>query len=126
MSKARSDELRCCWRCGRNGTADPLDKHHIFGGAYRAKSEKLGLTVYLCHNDCHIFGPGAVHANPAEMQKLHEYGQRLAMDRFGWSIEDFRREFGKNYLPDDEAPETVESVAVFGFALVTDDAALPW
>lgn len=31
---------RSCWLCGRNGTAEPLDKHHIFGGAYRKKSEK--------------------------------------------------------------------------------------
>lgn len=45
---------RSCWLCGRNGTAEPLDKHHIFGGAYRKKSEKYGLTVYLCHGcDAH-------------------------------------------------------------------------
>lgn len=52
---------RNCWLCGRNGTADPLDKHHIFGGAYRKKSEKYGLCVDLCHHDCHIFGEGAAH-----------------------------------------------------------------
>ena len=51
---------RSCWLCGRNGTAEPLDKHHIFGGAYRKKSEKYGLTVYLCHGSCHIFGEKAV------------------------------------------------------------------
>ena len=45
---------RSCWLCGRNGTAEPLDKHHIFGGAYRKKSEKYGLTVYLCHGSCHM------------------------------------------------------------------------
>jgi hypothetical protein len=90
--------MNTCWLCGRNGTADPLDKHHIFGGAYRAKSQKLGLTVYLCHHDCHIFGPDAAHRNPETMQRLHEYGQRLAMEKFGWDEDDFRREFGKSYL----------------------------
>ena len=32
------------------------------------------------------------------MQLLHEYGQRLAMQRFNWTIEDFRSECGKSYL----------------------------
>ena len=42
--------LHECWLCGRNGSVDPLDKHHIFGGPYRKKSEKYGLVVYLCHD----------------------------------------------------------------------------
>lgn len=32
------------------------------------------------------------------MQRLHEYGQRKAMKEQGWTVEDFRREFYKNYL----------------------------
>lgn len=89
---------RYCWLCGRNGSADPLDKHHIFGGSRRKKSEKYGLVVYLCHHDCHIFGRNAVHNNADVMQALHEYGQRKAMEEQGWTTEDFIREFGKNYL----------------------------
>lgn len=61
---------RSCWLCGRNGTAEPLDKHHIFGGAYRKKSEKYGLTVYLCHGSCHIFGEKAVHSCRETMDEL--------------------------------------------------------
>ena len=87
-----------CWLCGRNGAADPLDRHHLFEGAYRKKSEKYGLVVYLCHNRCHIFGEEAAHNSAATMLALHQYGQRIAMQRFGWTIDDFRREFGKNYL----------------------------
>lgn len=87
-----------CFLCGGNGFRDPLDKHHIFGAAYRKKSERLGLYVYLCHHECHIFGTNAAHRNSATMQRLHEYGQRKAMDENGWSTEDFIREFGKNYL----------------------------
>jgi len=117
--------MNTCWLCGRNGTADPLDKHHIFGGAYRAKSQKLGLTVYLCHHDCHIFGADAAHRNPETMRRLHEYGQRLAMERFGWDEDDFRREFGKSYLPDD-AGNTDEETVVVGFALIPDAADLPY
>lgn len=89
-----------CWLCGRNGYADPLDRHHIFGAANRKKSEKYGLVVYLCHHDCHIFGEQAAHRNKETMQRLHEYGQRKAMEENGWTKEDFIREFGRNYLED--------------------------
>lgn len=67
----------------------------------RKKSEKYGLVVYLCHNSCHIFGKYAAHQNRDTMKKLHEYGQRKAMKENGWTIEDFRREFYKNYLEDE-------------------------
>lgn len=87
-----------CWSCGRNGAQDPLDRHHIFGGAYRDKSEKYGLVVLLCHNRCHIFGPNAVHQRADIMQSLHEWGQEKVMKEQGWTIEDFVKEFGKNYI----------------------------
>ena len=42
-----------CFLCGRNDPSDPLERHHILGGANRKKSEKYGLVVYLCGNRCH-------------------------------------------------------------------------
>ena len=54
--------------------------------------------VDLCHDRCHIFGPIAVHNNAETMRALHEYGQRKAMEENGWTVEDFRREFYRNYL----------------------------
>lgn len=91
--------MRKCWLCGATGNREPLDKHHIFGGnPNRKKSEKYGLVVDLCHFKCHIFGKEAVHNNKANMQKLHEYGQRKAMEEQGWTVEDFIREFGKSYI----------------------------
>ena len=91
-------EMNTCWLCGANGCADPLDKHHIFGGANRKKSERMGLVVYLCHNRCHIFGKKAVHQDKDTMLKLHQYGQEKAMLENGWNTERFIAEFGKNYL----------------------------
>lgn len=90
--------MRRCWLCGRNGSIDPLDRHHIFGAANRKKSEKYGLVVYLCHDRCHIFGKNAVHQNAETMQILHEYGQKKYMQEHNATIEEFRKEFGKNYL----------------------------
>lgn len=54
--------------------------------------------VYLCHHDCHIFGKDAVHNNIDKMLEVKRYGQQKAMDEQKWTMEDFIREFGKNYL----------------------------
>lgn len=96
---------RACWLCGRNGCGDPLDTHHIFGGPRRKKSEKYGLCVFLCHHRCHLDGPQAVHRNAETMQQLHEYGQKKAMRENGWSVDEFRMEFGRNYLDDEQIAE---------------------
>ena len=102
MKKAKREWQRECWLCGRNGQTDPLDKHHIFGGANRTKSEQYGAWVYLCHSRCHENGPESVHKNAATAQRLHEFGQQLLMEENGWTAEDFRLEFGRNYLDDTE------------------------
>ena len=91
-----------CYLCGGPAELfDPLAKHHIFGGAMRSKSEKYGLTVYIHNNKCHIYGDNAVHRNARVNRKLQAEGQRAAMKEYGWSVEDFRREFYKNYIEDD-------------------------
>lgn len=87
-----------CYLCGRPAGYDPLDRHHVFGGALRKKSEKYGLVVYLHHDSCHIFGPQSAHRNAETALYLHQQAQRAAMERYGWTVEDFRREFYKNYL----------------------------
>ena len=90
--------MKECFLCGGNGSDDPLDRHHIFNGPYRKKSEKYGLVVYLCHNRCHIFGKYAVHNNQERMLYLKARGQYKVMEEQGWSRERFIREFGKDYL----------------------------
>lgn len=89
--------LRTCFLCGANGNVDPLDRHHIFGGALRDKSEQYGLVVDLCHSRCHIFGKYAVHNNAEIMRYLRRYGQEKAMRENHWTAEQFIKEFGKDY-----------------------------
>ena len=102
---------RRCWLCGRNGSRDPLDKHHIFGGvAYRDKSERYGLTVDLCHDRCHENGPKAAHRCRATAEALRAYGQRKAMIENGWTVEEFRLQFGKNWLSEEELAEVEAEV----------------
>lgn len=88
-----------CFLCGKNGYSDPLDSHHIFNGiGLRKKSEKYGLKVWLCHNECHIFGRESVHRNQAIDNILKQHGQLKVMKEQGWDTERFIKEFGKNYL----------------------------
>jgi hypothetical protein len=91
------DETKC-FLCGGNPCSDPLDKHHVFYGSQRSKSEKYGLTVYLHHNKCHIFGGRSVHGNARVDRRLKRYAQRIAMEHYGWTVDDFRDIFYKNYL----------------------------
>ena len=92
-----------CYLCGRRGTsADPLDRHHVFFGAYRPKSEEDGLTVFLHHAECHIFGPNSVHKNAEVCRRLQEEVQVIAMDKYKWTVSDFRARYGRNYIQSDD------------------------
>ncbi len=87
-----------CYICCQNASVEPLDCHHIFGASNRDKSEKYGLKVYLHHNKCHIFGRNSVHQNADINRALKAEAQKIAMAHYGWSVEDFIKIFGKNYL----------------------------
>jgi hypothetical protein len=68
------------------------------GGADKKKSEKYGLMVYLHHGKCHIFGKNSVHQNASVNNALKAKAQEIAMERYGWTTEDFIKIFGRNYL----------------------------
>lgn len=85
-----------CWLCGRSG--EDLNRHEVFGGAYREKSKRLGLWVLLHHEPCHVYGKEAIHQNPKNNRRLKAEAQRAAMEYYNWTTADFIREFGKNYL----------------------------
>ena len=91
------DEQRC-FLCGRNGTGDTLEWHHVFPSSLRKKSEKYGLVVPLCGDRCHRNGKKSAHKCKETQLKLKQWAQEKAMEENGWSVEDWRREFGKNYL----------------------------
>lgn len=90
--------MKECFLCGRNGNGDPLERHHIFGGANRKLSEKYGLVVWLCGERCHRTGIFSAHQSGEVADFLHRYGQRKSMQENGWTEDEFREIFGKNYL----------------------------
>lgn len=91
---------RRCYFCRKNGSADPLERHHVFGGnhADRKKSEKYGAVVDLCGSECHRNGKHAVHRDGDVMRGLRREFQVKIMAEQGWTEAEFIREFGKSYL----------------------------
>lgn len=90
-----------CFLCGKFTS---LEQHHIFrcvGGASRAKSDRLGLTVDLCRG-CHQESPESAHRDAGTDRRLKRYGQMKAMLEQGWDVDTFIQEFGRNYLDEDE------------------------
>lgn len=91
-------------RCYLCGAYCPTEKHHIFGGANRMRSERLGLYVHLCHS-CHNEPPNGVHFNATRNNVLRKRAQRAFEERFMYENRcgqddartAFMREFGRNY-----------------------------
>ncbi len=86
-----------CFICGSRKN---VEVHHIFGASNRTKSDKDGLTVYLC-SDCHREGRYAAHRDANTAQLLHAVGELMWMvkhpDKGVW---DFVARYGRNYLRD--------------------------
>ena len=79
-----------CFHCGRRRD---LQRHEVFNSAFRSKSKRLGLWIWLCAA-CH-YDITFVHAKARI--RLKAVGQDAAMKHYGWDTDDFIREFGKNY-----------------------------
>ncbi len=94
MQSILQDE-KYCMVCG---VTQGLQKHHIFGGPNRKKSEDDGLWIWLCLD--HHTGDHGIHTakGSAMMQKYHEIGERTWLQKNGTTIEQFRRRYGKSYL----------------------------
>lgn len=81
-----------CWLCG--STLD-LHRHHVFGGsANRAKSEKYGLTVYLCAPH-HNMSSAGVHFDKTFDAQLKAWAQEKFEEIYGH--ETFMKIFRRNY-----------------------------
>lgn len=72
-------------------------RHEIFFGKNRKKSIKYGLVVFL-PPELHNASNAGVHFNHEFDMELKQAGQRVAMQYYGWDIDQFREVFGKNYL----------------------------
>ncbi|NLC96882.1 MAG: hypothetical protein GX675_04875 [Erysipelotrichaceae bacterium] len=72
-----------------------LEKHHIMPGAFRSKSEKFGLWIYV-RCDIHRGTEYSIHNDEEKLTQL----KQLAQEKFEmkYSHEKWMQEFKKNYL----------------------------
>ena len=83
-------EDRVCFLCDASGD---LARHEIFNGCNRLKSKAYGAWISLCPR-CHM----EVHDKPNKFHWMKASAQLRCMAEYEWSIDDFRREFGKSYV----------------------------
>ena len=83
-----------CFICGRRGSTEC---HHIFPGANRKRSDRDGMTVYLCHY-CHNEPPTGVHQNRAIRRQLQAIAQRRWMEFYNKTEDEFRAAYGRSYI----------------------------
>lgn len=98
MTKSIMQLDHVCYLCSKNGQTDRLERHHIFGGANRGKSEEDGLWVWLCGNECHRNGKQAAHRSRNTMISLHRAGELAYLEAYNKTKEDFLTRYGRNYL----------------------------
>lgn len=83
-------EKRPCELCEK---WDYLDRHHIFEGSLRKKSEKYNCVINICR-ECH----DKIHRHPLDYLQIKRESQKELMEQMHWTMDDWHREFGKNYL----------------------------
>jgi hypothetical protein len=88
-------EKKECYKCK---TTYDLHSHHIFSGtANRKLSEQYGLKIWLCSRH-HNMSNAGIHFDRDFELEVKQMAQQKAMEHYGWSVEDFIRIYGKNWL----------------------------
>lgn len=79
-----------CFVCGRKDR--PLQRHEVIHGPYREKSKRYGTWVVVC-DYCH----DKAHHDAMLDRKLKVILQHAAMKKHGWTMDQWREIFGKNF-----------------------------
>ena len=82
-----AEECYICHRQGALARHEPLD-----GIGRRQKSKALGLWIHLCPAHHRMS-----HEDRELQDMLRADCQRAAMRKYGWTTEQFIKEFGRNY-----------------------------
>ena len=93
----------CCELCGRYGE---VHRHHVFPGSLRSVSERWGAVAILCV-ECHE-GNHGVHRNRQMAEALKAETQKRIMRAENWNMAQWRIEFGKSYITEEELNEDEE------------------
>ena len=72
-------------------------RHEVFGGSNRQKSIRDGLVVFL-QPEMHNMSDKGVHSNRDFDLYLKRIAERTWCEYYGKTIEDFIKEYGKNFI----------------------------
>ena len=100
MSKEEFSIMPANLRYSTERTPTYCHRHEVFfGTANRWKSIRDGLVVFLTP-EMHNASNKGVHFNREFDLYLKRIGQQTWMDYYGKTVNDFIREYGKNYIYD--------------------------
>ena len=94
LTSVFTDDMDTCYLTGCN----QVERHHIFGGRNRKRSERHGFVVPL-RPDMHPNGVNFVRTSNTE--KIDLQLKQMAQTYYEYHIgtrEDFRSEFGKSWI----------------------------
>ena len=84
--------------CYVTGCTEGLHEHHIFyGNGVRPLSEKYGLKIWL-RADFHNMSDYGIHFNKEFDLDIKQMGQKVAMEHYDLTTDDFIKIFGRNYI----------------------------
>ena len=89
MAKKEKMIMGKCFLCHRETN---LDRHHVFNGAMRNKSEEYNAVILVCRN-CHE----RIHKDAGLRNSLKAQWQQALMAYHGWTLDEWREIFHKNY-----------------------------
>ena len=81
--------------CYITQSTNNLHKHHVFPGAFRTKSEKWGMWVWL-RSDWHVGEPYSIHSDENLLIELKKQAQIIFEEKY--SHEKYMEIFKRNYL----------------------------
>lgn len=84
-----TNNLYQCYYC----KAPKNDLHEIFGGCRRIVSMKYGLVIPVCR-----FHHAKIENNEEIKLKMKQNAEKEWLKYYNKTIEDFIKEFGKNYI----------------------------
>lgn len=94
MQSIISNDINCCYNCG---SSNWIQIHHIFGASNRNKSTKDGLVIPLCQH-CHLDQKDGIHFNKEFRLSIQKLAEKIWIDYYDKTIEDFIERYGRNYL----------------------------
>src|SRR5574344_1438711 len=97
-------DMNKCAECHTYHKRSELNYHEVFyGTGKRQLSIKYGLVIPLCacccHNQLECTG---IHFDKEVCSKWHKIGQKVFMEYYNKSADEFRKIFGRNYLDNDK------------------------